>query len=184
VSVSDSEKSRWVSRHRPRLDEIAQIIAERQVAHDELMARVEARYGDLIAAFNTNTMTDELGWQFAAASRNDRHVSEFEVLRSAFLRWAHRRPRSREADKLKRERRRAQIALTADGTWPHWRQLLQEDGPACALCGKDVVPDSPEYRRRPSVDHIEPLFLGGAHQRTNAQLTHFTCNSDKGAIIV
>jgi hypothetical protein len=173
-----------VSRHRPRLDEIALVIAERQVAHDELMARVEARYGELIAAFDTNTMTDELGRRFAGASREDRHTLEFEILQSAYLRWARRRPRSREADRLKRERRRAEIALTADGTWPHWRQLLQEDGPACALCGEDVEPDSPEYARRPSVDHIEPLFLGGAHQRANAQLTHFTCNSDKGAIFV
>lgn len=181
VSDTDSAKARWASRRAPRLDEIALAIAERRVIHEEFMERVDARYGDLIAALDSNSMTDEFKRAFAEASHNDRGAMEWEVLQAAYLRWSRRQPRSREEERRKRERRRASMAATADGTWPHWRQLIDEDGPACALCGDDVEPGSDSYGRRPSVDHIEPLFFGGQHRRANAQLAHFACNSDKAA---
>jgi 5-methylcytosine-specific restriction endonuclease McrA len=71
------------------------------------------------------------------------------------------------------------MSATADGTWPHWRTLIEEDGPMCAICFEDVVPGAAEWDLRPTVDHIVALFSGGKHIRSNAQLAHHRCNSDK-----
>jgi 5-methylcytosine-specific restriction endonuclease McrA len=46
----------------------------------------------------------------------------------------------------------------------------------CYLCGKDFQPGD-----RTSVDHIIPLAGGGPHVFDNLALTHFSCNSRKGA---
>lgn len=72
----------------------------------------------------------------------------------------------------------------------HWRQLFDEDGPTCHLCGFATDPADfvqhdggwrtlgPEY---PTLDHVVPLAEGGLHERANARLAHFMCNSIKGA---
>jgi hypothetical protein len=95
----------------------------------------------------------------------------------ALLRY-YRRHQSKEQQRDRARRRRLQMSATADGTWPHWRTLIEEDGPMCAICGDDVVPGATEWDLRPTADHIVALFSGGKHTRSNAQ-AHHRCNSDK-----
>lgn len=60
--------------------------------------------------------------------------------------------------------------------------VFERDGWRCRLCGKPVekaaeVPDA----NAPTLDHIIPLAVGGAHSYANVQLAHFLCNSYKSA---
>jgi len=52
------------------------------------------------------------------------------------------------------------------------------------LCGLCMTPVDPECAwpdpMSPSLDHIKPLSLGGAHTYENVQLAHLTCNVSKG----
>lgn len=59
-------------------------------------------------------------------------------------------------------------------------KVFQRDAWICRLCMKPVdrdaeVPDS----LAPTIDHILPLALGGAHVYENVQTAHFICNSAK-----
>lgn len=89
-----------------------------------------------------------------------------------------------------RRRAKARDAFVED---VHWRVLFAEDGPACHLCGLDTDPDdytlSPEGRAilglgYPTLDHVDALAAGGSHERANARLAHFYCNSVKGARVL
>lgn len=63
-------------------------------------------------------------------------------------------------------------------------QLVERDGPDCALCGEyvDFTLRSPDPLS-PSVDHIVPRSLGGTHDPANLQLAHRICNTRKGVRI-
>lgn len=72
----------------------------------------------------------------------------------------------------------------------HWRQLFDEDGAECHLCGLATDPDDFALSERgwralgpsyPTLDHVVPLSAGGMHERANARLAHFYCNTVKGA---
>lgn len=60
-------------------------------------------------------------------------------------------------------------------------EIFERDRWMCQLCGVPV--DRSIRGSRPmakSLDHVIPMSLGGAHTRTNVQLAHFGCNSQKG----
>jgi hypothetical protein len=75
--------------------------------------------------------------------------------------WQFRRARKRDS-KAKRLTPEQRLTLYSTRT--------------CYLCGKDFRPGD-----RTSVDHIVPLAGGGPHVFENLALTHFSCNSRKGA---
>lgn len=52
----------------------------------------------------------------------------------------------------------------------------------CGICGGDMDADLtyPHPMSR-SVDHIMPLAIGGAHEQSNLQYAHLSCNVRKGA---
>lgn len=70
-----------------------------------------------------------------------------------------------------------------------WKRLLDEDGPACWICGRDVDPTDKRKTAKsvvvgleyPSIDHVIPAALGGHHVRSNVRLAHMRCNSSKKA---
>ena len=59
--------------------------------------------------------------------------------------------------------------------------VYERDGWVCGICGGSVNPESvyPDPLS-PSLDHIEPLSLGGAHTYANVRLTHLRCNVARG----
>lgn len=96
---------------------------------------------------------------------------------SALAAWkAANREKVRE---YQRRRRAAGYGLPAqtldlDALW-------QSSGGTCGICAGPIDrrlkwphPDSP------SIDHILPLSMGGAHEQENAQWAHLACNLRKG----
>lgn len=61
-------------------------------------------------------------------------------------------------------------------------EVFERDGWLCGICS-DVVDPERAYPDplSPSLDHILPLSMGGAHSLANTQLAHLGCNVRKGA---
>ena len=60
--------------------------------------------------------------------------------------------------------------------------LFDRDGGICQLCFLSI--DRSLDMRHPmmkSIDHIEPIILGGTHTWDNVQIAHLVCNQRKGA---
>ena len=56
-------------------------------------------------------------------------------------------------------------------------EIYERDGWRCAICGKPVKRGvNGRHPLQPSLDHIVPLSLGGAHTRDNVRCTHLHCN--------
>lgn len=78
--------------------------------------------------------------------------------------------------------RRKQRVRSALGVSLGLDQLISRDRGRCALCGRKVaVGKKAPHPLSPTVDHIIPLSMGGAHDQSNLQLAHFECNWRKGA---
>lgn len=91
----------------------------------------------------------------------------------------------RAIKKAKRERRIAQ-AVARGRIWSSSertvikRALLRRDGDRCWLCGSRLnmtERNSPEFW---SIDHVQPLSLGGSNNRRNLKLAHQQCNHQRG----
>lgn len=71
------------------------------------------------------------------------------------------------------------------------QRLIKRDKGICNICGRKVdIRDCKQSDsgfvvgfNYPTIDHIEPIKLGGLHQWDNVQLAHFICNSKKQASI-
>lgn len=61
------------------------------------------------------------------------------------------------------------------------RAVFHRDDWVCQLCGKPTLRPGKTGATRlaPTVDHIVPLSLGGAHAMWNVQCAHSGCNEDK-----
>lgn len=98
-----------------------------------------------------------------------------EVLRACTRRWRRNNPdKAREKDHRRGVER-------GRGIRKHWRQLLDDQGPICGICGLglDMTEDhisGYEFE----VDHIIPRSRGGSNEYSNAQLSHSECNKSKG----
>lgn len=59
--------------------------------------------------------------------------------------------------------------------------VFERDNWTCGICGEPVDPDLvwPD-KMSATLDHIQPLSLGGAHSYQNVQCAHFHCNCSKG----
>lgn len=84
-----------------------------------------------------------------------------------------------ELIKVKNHKRRARLLALEYDSQLSWLSLWAEGIRNCALCG-ELIEFEAVGKWGPSLDHIVPLIAGGAHIRSNAQLTHRTCNSKKG----
>lgn len=60
-------------------------------------------------------------------------------------------------------------------------EIAERDEWTCGLCHLPVLPELkwPDPLSK-SLDHVQPLSLGGIHDPTNVQLAHLGCNSAKG----
>ena len=60
------------------------------------------------------------------------------------------------------------------------QQVIEKSNGLCGLCGQpvDLALKGPDPASA-SVDHIDPISLGGSDTLDNVQLAHFWCNSSK-----
>ena len=60
--------------------------------------------------------------------------------------------------------------------------IAERDGWVCGICNKPINPETkwPDQQCW-SIDHVEPLSMGGAHTHDNVRLTHWICNVRRGA---
>ena len=73
-------------------------------------------------------------------------------------------------------RRRARFVEHVDP-----RVVFERDNWTCQLCGEPIDRDAaPRSPRAASLDHIDPVSLGGEHSYANVQTAHCACNSSKG----
>lgn len=82
------------------------------------------------------------------------------------------------------QKRRARLSAATTEVFDS-AEIYERDAWICGLCGGEIDrtlrsphPDSP------SIDHIVPLALGGAHSRANTQAAHLGCNVRKGARLI
>lgn len=62
-----------------------------------------------------------------------------------------------------------------------WRLIGPRDEWRCWLCGHTVDAEIKHpHPMSPSVDHVQPIVLGGADTDDNLRLAHFSCNSRRG----
>lgn len=60
-------------------------------------------------------------------------------------------------------------------------KLGDRDGWICQICLESVDPKSRGTRPMSrSIDHVNPISMGGSHTWENVQLAHFSCNARKG----
>ncbi len=60
-------------------------------------------------------------------------------------------------------------------------EIYLRDGWRCQICGGTVEKRAKvPHPKAPTLDHIIPVSLGGAHTRQNLRLAHFLCNSKRG----
>lgn len=64
------------------------------------------------------------------------------------------------------------------------QSALSRLGMTCALCGGecDQSDRTSQYvgAKYPTIDHIQPMSMGGSHTWGNVQIAHMLCNSKKG----
>lgn len=79
------------------------------------------------------------------------------------------------------ESKRRAVKAGADADDINVAEIFERDGWTCGICGKKVNPRLKRpHPRSASLDHIEPLSLGGHHVKANVQLAHLDCNVKKG----
>lgn len=93
----------------------------------------------------------------------------------------NRKRRYTDADRVRDQRKAAVRRGASTGRPVVMCEIGDRDGWHCELCEKPVnrwleYPDP----KSPSLDHIVPLSLGGAHDPSNARVTHLDCNVKRG----
>lgn len=87
------------------------------------------------------------------------------------------------ATRAQDERRRAQMRANGPIERFSMREIGDRDNWLCGICQDAAQPVDPARKRpdplSPSIDHIMPIALGGAHARTNVQISHWFCNQEK-----
>lgn len=96
--------------------------------------------------------------------------------------WSKGKPETRRANlRRKTQQRRARINGDPDAELIDRDEIGDRDAWRCGLCSNPVdrTLSWPEPMSA-SLDHIEPLSLGGKHARSNVQIAHLACNIAKG----
>lgn len=60
------------------------------------------------------------------------------------------------------------------------RRLMQRDHRICQICWNAVLDVPVPHYLAPTIDHVQPISLGGKHEYSNVRLAHFICNSLRG----
>lgn len=110
----------------------------------------------------------------AAMNGKARYQLNKEAIRAQNLAWKKANPeRWRRIYSQAEHRRRARKA--GAHTEPvDFGAIIDRDRSLCGICGKHVS------HREMSMDHILPIYYGGAHAEWNLQVAHKRCNSKKG----
>ena len=58
--------------------------------------------------------------------------------------------------------------------------LIERDGRECGICGDDMTDVAYPHPLSASIDHIQPISLGGQHTLDNLRATHLRCNIRRG----
>ena len=94
----------------------------------------------------------------------------------AHLRCYQQTPKGRATQRRAKAKRKSRVAMTVcDLTAEQWAAILEEHNYRCAYCGKDF-----DMFRRPTQDHITPIFHKGQHTKANILPACKPCNSSKG----
>lgn len=67
-----------------------------------------------------------------------------------------------------------------DGDRISIRELGDRDGWVCHLCGEPVRKRGGQDGLAPTIDHLEPVSVGGPHVWSNVALAHKACNVRRG----
>lgn len=104
--------------------------------------------------------------------------SRIEIVREQARLSASRRPLQRR-DAARKRRALRQAARVED---VNSQEVFERGAWACGICAEPIprVVLWP-HPLSPSLDHIVPLSLGGAHSYENTQPAHLACNMSKGA---
>lgn len=96
--------------------------------------------------------------------------------------WSNGNPETRRANlRRKTQQRRARLKGDSAPESIDRDDIGRRDAWRCGLCAKRVDASLPHpHPLSASLDHIEPLSLGGRHVRENVQIAHLTCNTAKG----
>lgn len=85
-----------------------------------------------------------------------------------------------EAAKNRSQRRRALKAGASTGVPVRFSEIASRDKWRCSICGGKVLKSKTSpHPLSPSLDHVIPLSLGGAHDPVNVALAHLRCNVTK-----
>jgi len=89
--------------------------------------------------------------------------------------------RYNDVDRDRYQRKRARKKGASTGRPVRKAEIAARDRYLCGICGcaVDMTLAWP-HRMSSSLDHIDPLSLGGAHDPANVRLAHLTCNIARG----
>lgn len=54
------------------------------------------------------------------------------------------------------------------------------DGAPCSVCGEPMFIQDKVRKLKPTLDHVKPISIGGAHEPENLAWAHWRCNCAKG----
>lgn len=98
-----------------------------------------------------------------------------ELMRRRTKSWRARNPAKARAQARRGAKvRRARLMGAAVREVVDPAVLWERDGGICGICGRPATADAFD------VDHIIPLSKGGDHSYSNTQVSHPTCNRQKG----
>lgn len=125
------------------------------------------------------------GNQFARTAKRPRKYCGPTCLAAVMNKRPHgqhhaRKVRYRDSHLASKRRRRATERGSACSESIVPARIYARDGWRCGICHRKVNPLlTYPHPRSASLDHIEPLSLGGHHVPANVQLAHLDCNVDK-----
>lgn len=99
--------------------------------------------------------------------------------------YCSRKCRPKKSDRTAWVRRSPRVPASERGYGAAWQKLrvkiLDRDDWSCQVRGLGCVPDLRMGTRNATVDHIQPLALGGTDDPSNLRACCWTCNSRLGA---
>jgi HNH endonuclease len=136
--------------------------------------KVRASHAKYRAAHPEKRRATEARWRIenretARARQAKYRATNVAKVRATAAKWLRDNPEKRQAVEATRRARK----LSAPGrgvTTAQWHEVVQAANGRCVYCGE---------RRLLSMDHIEPLSRGGAHDADNIAAACKPCNSSK-----
>lgn len=114
----------------------------------------------------------EYAWENKEARRSYRNQN-IEKSRGYVIAWAKAHPDKKRAVENRRRARKCKAGGTY--TAADVAEIFEDQRGRCAYCPTVLT------RKNRHIDHIQPIAMGGANDRSNLQLLCQPCNSSKGA---